>query len=341
LLFLVQSLLASTLAPVLGEALSLGCALAWGVSVPLFKRSEAVSPQAVNLFKNTSACVLLGLTLLVMGGSFPHDRSPADWVRIIVSGVLGLAVADTLFLEALRRLGAGMMAIVDCIYAPLVTLFSVVILGERLGVGFAIGGTLVVGGLFAATTGSQGLRDAASVARKQRGGVLLGVAAIVVMAVGIVIAKPVLDRSDLVETTLTRMAAGAISLGIWVAICRDRADTFRVFVPQRVWRNLVPAAVLGTYVSMLLWLGGVKYTSSSTAAVLNQLSAVFTLILARFWLKEPMSLRRILGGSASIAGALVILIAAGQSETAPAAQPGTSVNSAISGGAVNRSGGPQ
>ncbi|HEY3451560.1 MAG TPA: DMT family transporter [Myxococcales bacterium] len=299
--------------PYLGEALSLGCAAAWGVSVILFKRSEAVSPWAMNLFKNGSAFVLLGITLFATGGTFAVDRTPADWARIIASGVLGLAVADTLFLEALRRLGAGMMAIIDCVYAPTVALFSVFILGEKLGTGFLAGSALVVGGLFAATTSGEGLREAAAVAKTQLSGVLLGLGSIGIMAFGVVLAKPVLDNSGLVETTFTRMGAGSISLAIYVLLFRkDRGAIFRVFVPQPVWRRLVPAMLLGTYVSMLLWLGGVKYTSStSVASVLNQLSVLFTLVLARVWLKEPMSTRKMLGGGASLAGAIVILLATG------------------------------
>ncbi|MBI5544217.1 MAG: DMT family transporter [Deltaproteobacteria bacterium] len=301
----------------LGEALSLGCALAWGVSVILFKRSEKASPYAINLFKNSAAFLLLGLTLLGLtltgqAAGLPTERSPEDWVRVIVSGVVGLAVADTLFLEALRRLGAGMMAILDCVYAPLVAILSVLFLGEHLGPGFALGTALVVGGLLAATTTGEGLKAAAAVARTQFGSVLLGVSSIALMAVGVVIAKPVLDRSELVEVTFTRMGAGSLSLAIWVLLRRpDRSQIFSVFLPQPVWRQLVPAMLLGTYVSMLLWLGGVKYTSASTASVLNQLSVLFTLVLAKVVLREPMSVRRMVGGGCSLAGAVVILLAAG------------------------------
>ena len=295
----------------LGEVLSLGCAASWGVSVILFKRSEEVAPAAINLFKNGGAFVLLGATLVATGGSLATHRSAEDWVRIVASGVLGLAVADTLFLEALRRLGAGMMAIIDCIYAPLVTLFSVLLLGERLGAPFLVGVGLVAGGLVAATTTGEGLRQAATVARKQVGGVLLGVLSVAIMAIGVVLAKPVLDRADVIEVTFVRVGAGALSLGLWALMFRkDRGALFRVFVPQPVWTRLVPAMLLGTYVSMLLWLGGVKYTSSSTASVLNQLSVLVTLVLARVWLKEPIGLRKLLGGTAALAGALIVLIAA-------------------------------
>lgn len=295
----------------LGEALSLACAASWGVSVILFKKSEAASPRAVNLFKNSTACALLGLTLVATGGGVATDRSPEDWLRIVVSGVLGLAVADTLFLEALRRLGAGMMAVLDCVYAPLVALFSVLFLGERLGPAFGFGAALVAGGLIAATSGGADLKEAAAIARRQLGDVLLGVSSIALMAVGVVLAKPALDRSELVEATFVRMAAGAGSLAVWILFQKDRAEVFRIFLPQPVWRRLVPAAFIGTYVSMLLWLGGVKYTSASVASVLNQLSVLFTLVLARVVLHEPMSARRWIGGGASLAGAIVILLWSG------------------------------
>ena len=44
------------------------------------------------------------------------------------------------------------------------------------------------------------------------------------------------------------------------------------------------------------------------AAVLNQVSSVFTIILARVFLAEPVSRRRALGASAAIAGALLVLL---------------------------------
>jgi len=81
-----------------------------------------------------------------------------------------------------------------------------------------------------------------------------------------------------------------------------------VLWPSRVWRTLVPASVLGSYVAMLLWLGGFKWASASTASVLNQLSTVFTIVLAWIFLGERLSLRRALGAALAVAGALLVLL---------------------------------
>ena len=79
--------------------------------------------------------------------------------------------------------------------------------------------------------------------------------------------------------------------------------------PSPTWRTLVPAAVLSAYLSMLFWLAGFKWTTASRASVLNQMTTVFTIVLARIFLGEALSTRRMLGAGAAIAGVLVVLLA--------------------------------
>ncbi|RLB50699.1 MAG: EamA family transporter, partial [Deltaproteobacteria bacterium] len=86
----------------LGQACALAAALIWSISVILFKRSEAVSPQAMNLFKNVAALTLLLLTLLLLGQTIDWQRPAEEWWVLLLSGALGIAVADTLVFMALR-----------------------------------------------------------------------------------------------------------------------------------------------------------------------------------------------------------------------------------------------
>ncbi len=292
----------------LGEICAVSAALTWSVSVVLFKRSEDASPQAINLFKNVSASLLLALTLPVFGLGLELDRSASDWALLITSGVLGIAVADTLVFMALRRLGAGLLAVVDCIYAPVIVTLGVFVLGERLSPAFFAGALLVVGGVFLASLSSaRGVRRVA-LSRDVKRGILYGVTGIAAMAVGVVLAKPVLERGHLVEVSLVRLLAGVMGQLLWMTLVPSQRPALKVLVPAPVWRTLLPASFLGSYVAMLLWLGGFKWTSASTASVLNQLSSVFTLALARFYLKEPVSGRRALGAAAAVAGAAIILV---------------------------------
>lgn len=293
--------------PYQGELCALAAALTWSVSVILFKASESATPQAMNLFKNVVALGLFALTLLVLGEPLPLERSGADWARLLVSGVLGIAIADTLIFMALRRLGASLLAVVDCAYAPTIVGFSVLVLGEPLEVGFLVGGVLVVGGVLLAVA----QRPAAAPEEGRpdlRAGALLGIAGIVAMALGVVIVKPVLEESGLVEVTAFRLLAGVVAQLGWAAAFRE-GSTFDVFRERAVWKTLVPASVLGTYVAMLFWLGGFKWASASYAAVLNQLSSVFTIALAWLFLSEELTWRRGIGAGLAVSGALVVLLA--------------------------------
>ena len=62
---------------------------------------------------------------------------------------------------------------------------------------------------------------------------------------------------------------------------------------------------------MLLWLGGLKYTDASVAALLNQLTVVFTITMGVIVLKEKLTRGRIIGAAAALCGAVVIVLAGG------------------------------
>lgn len=291
----------------LGEGLALGSAIAWSSAVILFKKSEGgLSPHALNLYKNVVGAGLLVITLAVLGQGLDAERSGEDWWRLIVSGLVGIALADTLFFVALRRLGPGLLAIVETTYAPAVVLLSVIFLDESLTWIFGIGALLVVAGLFIAT-----YRRGPAEARPegQALGVVMGIAAIVFMGFGLVIAKPALDRGDLLEVTLVRLLAGIAGQLVYVLpIGRLRREAAAVLKPNPRWKTLFPAAFLGTYLAMICWLGGMKYTLVSIASVLGQLSGVFTLVLARIFLAEPLTAQRVVGAGAAVLGAILVIL---------------------------------
>jgi drug/metabolite transporter (DMT)-like permease len=53
-------------------------------------------------------------------------------VWVLVSGLLGIAVADTWYLKALNMMGASRTGIVSSLFSPFFILLSAVFLGERL-----------------------------------------------------------------------------------------------------------------------------------------------------------------------------------------------------------------
>ncbi|WP_417446237.1 DMT family transporter [Kangiella sp.] len=79
----------------------------------------------------------------------------------------------------------------------------------------------------------------------------------------------------------------------------------------RDWRILIIASVLGTYISMMLWLGGYKHTDAIIASVLNETSIVFIVLFAWLFLKEEVNRRRLAGVVLAFLGVIVFVYNSG------------------------------
>ncbi len=286
----------------LGEIMALGCALTWAIAVLLFRDIGPIDARGLNLFKNAAAVVLLAVTMLVMGRHIDWNRSARDWLLLSGSAVLGITIGDSLFFAGLQRIGANLAAITDCVYAPVVVGLSVLVLHEPVTHGLLLGAPLVALGLVVVTWHKPGGVPI------DRLGVAYAIGGVLATAVGIVMAKPVLEKSDLIEATTVRLAVAAVTLlPIQAATGRLRAS-LALFKPQPLWRKMLPAVVVGPYVSMLLWLGGLKYAPVSRAALLNQMATVFLLLLSRFVGGEAVPKRRWVGAMLALSGALCVLV---------------------------------
>lgn len=289
----------------IGEALALASAATWAVGVILARQLGAsLPPLALNLLKNGLVlCVLAPVALLVHAGHWPQLPT-GDLLLVLLSGVLGIAIADTLYFRALNELGAARMGIIGNLYSPLVLLMGYVWLQERLGPQQWLGFGLVALGVLLVTrpAGGAGPTPAHTVR-----GVLIGMAAIALMAVAVVMVKRVLEQQPLLWVTLLRLCGAVAGLAAiaWLPAMRR----WVAFTPRAVaWPRLLAAALVGQGLSMLCWLGGYKYTSASVAAVLNESASVFLVVLAALWLREPLGRRGIIGVALTFSGIACMLL---------------------------------
>ena len=275
----------------------------------LFKRSgERIPPLALNLFKNVVGLILLVVTLVVTRDGIGNVlQFPMEDVYILlISGTIGIALADTLLFCALNRIGVGILSIVDCTYSPCIILLGVLLLSEQLTVFHYVGGALIVGGVLTVA----GVRPPAGCTRgRLMAGMLMGLLAIVLMAFGIILAKLVLPHFPLIWATTIRLAVGTVVLAMCSAASPQRKELWSVFRPSRVWRAAVPASVLGTYLSLILWVAGFKYTDVSIASLLNQTSVIFALIFATLILKEGFGGRKLAAAVLTMAGIVIVWLA--------------------------------
>jgi drug/metabolite transporter (DMT)-like permease len=292
----------------LGYALAVGAALCWAISVVLFKRSsEQLDALSLNVFKTTLGLLLLLLTGLC-GGGFPDTSSELSvWLALAGSGALGIGLADTLMFKGLLLIGASRQALVDALYSPSVVLFSWWLLGERLSLRACLGGLLILSAVVLASLAPEPDLPI-SRARFLRGAAYSGVA-VVMMALAIVWVKPIVEDHGLLWCTSVRVSGGLVAMGGRALLGRaTRGRLAQAFRPQPSWRYTLPASVIGGYLSLVMWIGAFKYAPAGTAALLNQTSTLFTVLLAAVFLREPMTARLALAVLLACAGSLSVLL---------------------------------
>ena len=300
----------------LGEFYSVACALAWALAVVLFKKSgESLAPLPLNLFKNVVGLVLMLATVLAHTGTTWPGIPPEAVLLAFLSGFLGIGVGDTVYFRALNVIGASRMAVAQTLYTPCVIVLSALFLAERLGLLQFAGVALVLGGILLvnysdgagrlAATGGPGVAHVDL--RTIRLGVLEAGVAVALMAAGVVMAKPLLERYDFLWIVTLRIVGGTLGLMLLTAWRRETAQVWRAFSGVHHWPTVIAASVLGTYLSMMLWLAGYKYTKASIAAVLNETAAIFMLFFAVVLLKERLRRAQLLGTGLAVAGVVLVV----------------------------------
>lgn len=287
-----------------GEIMALVCAMVWAMAVICYKRAGEVVPAFhLNLFKNTVGTLCFIATLLLLGLERPALPDRTFWM-LCFSGFLGITVADTMMLRSLHLLGAGRAAIVNCLYTPSMILCAVLMLGDRLSLGQALGAALVVAGVLVV-----GLKSDWDTKQQQTAfvGIALGAAAMLIMAYAIVLVQPVLVSGEvpLVQFTTIRLAASVVAAFAYLIIAGRLHELAWMKNPDVPWVTLIGGALLGTFIGMGLWIAGFKYAEVTAAAILNQTSVFFIILFATLLLREPLTKRKVAGALLGVSGVVI------------------------------------
>ena len=289
-----------------GQFFALASAFSWALAVVFFRLAGRSLPAfELNLFKNLLGLVLVLITILAVGGLAPPDLPAGEIVVCLLSGYLGIAVADTWYLRALNDLGASRMGIVASLLSPFVILLSIVFLAETLGPWQIIGLVLVLSGILLVTW-KQNRREVD--AEHLRRGLVFGVSAVFLMALGIVMVKEILETRDFLWTMEIRLLGGAGGMVLYALVRGRGRQVLNAFHRELPWGYILVGSVLGAYLSMMMWLAGYKLISASEASILNESAGAWMVLLAWLILREPIGLKKLAGIALTTTGVMIMLL---------------------------------
>lgn len=289
-------------ATLIGMAAAVGSAFSWALGSVLFRRlGDYLAPVTLTFAKGTVGAAFLGLVLVVIG----FEPMEADvWLLLIVSGLLGIALGDTLFFLALNRLGAHVVVILFTLGQVLTVLLAVIWLGEQpqpldwAGIALVLSGVTVV----------MWSRMGRSATRTGLTGVLYGLLSVVAMSVSIIIAKEALETVGTVQATFVRMLAGAVGVFLVGQIRGQLLNGLGALRQSRVLGLFLMSVIVVTFGGFWLSLVAIAHVDVSIANTLNATEPLFVLPLAAIVLKERITPPVVLGSLATVAGIVLIVV---------------------------------
>ena len=288
-----------------GELFAISSALIWALAVILFRRSGETLPAfELNLFKNFFGLILLIPTILLVNGFTLPGYSPTELFLVFMSGLLGIAVADTWYLKALNMMGASRTGIVSSLFSPFVIFLSAIFLGERLVSWQWLGFILVMSGVLLVTWRShRSVVDTADVKK----GAMYGVGAVFMMATGVVMVKEILETQPFLWTVELRIAGGICGMLVYMLLTARWQSVKQNFSQPQPWGTVMFASFLGSYFALILWLLGYKLIDASVASVLNETNVAFIVFLAWLMLGEQINRRKLAGLALTIGGVIIMM----------------------------------
>jgi len=205
----------------------------------------------------------------------------------------------------LNLIGAGLYAIVDCMYSPFIITLSVLWLGESLTFLQILGVLLIIS---AVLTTAQVNKGGTIIRKSLLLGILYGILGTAAMAVGLVMIKPILVRSPLLWSTEIRLLGGLIGIILITFFHPLRRTIISSLFIKKGWGYTLAGSFTGAYLSMFVWLTGMKYANVSIASALNQTSNIFVFIFAAVILRERITWQRMVAIALAIVGVFLVLL---------------------------------
>lgn len=291
----------------LGVAAALGSAVAWAAGAILFRKiGERASPSAMNLGKSLVGLALLGLAILATGVT-PIDAGSA--ARLAVSGVLGIALGDTLFFMALVRLEPRVCLLLASVGHVFSVLLAASVLGERPSMVAWAGIALVIAGV--GWVLQAGAEPGAASGGSRGFGILCGVLSAMATSVGLLLAKTGVEGVSTLEATALRLLAGVAAVAAWAAIRGHLREDLAVLRLPGFVRQIALAVGVVMFGGFWLSLVSLKHTYASVATALAATEPIFVLPLAWWFLGDRVGARAVAAACVAVAGVALIVVGTG------------------------------
>lgn len=270
--------------------------LIWSINAVVSKVSAtAIDPAAISFYR--WALALIVLTPFVLPGAirnWPVIR--ANWWKLLILGLLGMVLYQSLAYYAAHSVSALFMGILNSLIPLLTVLLGIFVLRVAPTVGIALGSILSLGGLvWLVSAGQPGLLLQHGIGKGEL--MMFGASA-----------------SYALYGVLTKR--WAIPLPNWQSLHVQIVFGVLLLLPNFLMANDVQlnsqniplvlfAGIPASIAAPFLWIQGVMRLGANKASIFMNLAPVFTAIIAVLFLHEQLHSYHLIGGGVALLGVIL------------------------------------
>ena len=280
--------------------------LIWGTNYSIIKSAlEQIDEQAFNAIRlviASSAMLAANLAVRRMGrrgrtSSVFHTPEPltqADWARLVGLGLIGHCVYQYLFIGGLARTSVANSALVISLSPVVITLLTVIVSREPVGLRHWTGTILSVVGIYIV------IGHGARIGGSSMHGDLMMLGAVVCWGCYTVGARPLMIRHSPVGVTALSMLLGTI---VYVPLMSGHlASVNWSEVSVATWGKLIYSALFALSIAYTIWYAAVREIGSARTSVYSNLLPIVAMVTAYVWLHEPIGIEKMVGAAAVLVG---------------------------------------
>ncbi|WP_447883767.1 DMT family transporter [Serratia fonticola] len=270
--------------------------LIWSINAVVSKVSAtAIDPAAISFYR--WALALIVLTPFVLPGAirnWPAIR--ANWWKLMILGLLGMVLYQSLAYYAAHSVSALFMGILNSLIPLLTVLIGIFVLRVAPTMGIALGSILSLGGLvWLVSAGQPGLLLQHGIGK----GELMMFAASASYALYGVLTKRWAIPLPNWQSLYVQIVFGVVLLLPNFLMAQDVQLTSQN-IPLVLFAG-IPASIAAPF----LWIQGVMRLGANKASIFMNLAPVFTAIIAVLFLHEQLHSYHLIGGGVALLGVIL------------------------------------
>jgi drug/metabolite transporter (DMT)-like permease len=298
---------------VIGEFAALGAAVCWAIAPILYRKAMSnASPVSANIIRLVSNAVVMVVILFALGLASVVATLP--WqvlVLVVVSGLIGLGLGDTLYLVGLKAVGVARAVPLAATYPLFSLLWTSALLGQSVTSLAVAGAVVIVVGIWLLS------REKGDVTIHFRGrkvafGVLASLLTAVVWSVSIAMMDYVVTLSGAVSSLEVNFAIVTVrvsGMALAITALAPLLDRKREFL--RVTRKTVVLLCVGGLVANGLGWLLLNYSFQNIQAQAIPISSttpLFSMLAAFMLFREKLTRNNVTGALLVVAGVVLIFL---------------------------------